>query len=177
MTCSYLSDSRLLAEPKEETAVSKAQQIWDIACCPVSGTTPCLGSGHETVMWGGELLCLPHVLENLMCVRVLLCLHMDTYMKTENLCYLFLHMCVHSFYAYVKINKIWINKITQLDAIHAFSVQMMKNHIPMKWGLCLYRSRPTDKTHWINVNLLQYQNILPSNEFYFFSLQFWIFSG
>lgn len=75
-------------------------------------------------------------LQNLMCVRVLLYLHMDIYIyiytKSENLCYLFLHMYVHSFYAYVKINKIQINKITQLDAIHVFFVQMMKNHIPMK---------------------------------------------
>lgn len=83
-------------------------------------------------MWGGELLCLPRVLQNWMYVRVLLCLHTDIYMKSENLCYLFLHMCVHSFSAYVKINKIQINKITQLDAIHPFFVQMMKNHIPMK---------------------------------------------
>ena len=94
-------------------------------------------------------------LQNLMCVRVLLYLHMDIYIyiytKSENLCYLFLHMYVHSFYAYVKINK--INKITQLDAIHVFFVQMMKNHIPMKWGLSLYRFRPTYKTRWINVNL------------------------
>lgn len=73
-------------------------------------------------------------LQNLMCVRVLLYLHTDIYIytKSENLCYLFLHMYVHSFYAYVKINKIQINKITQLDAIQVFFVQMMKNHIPMK---------------------------------------------
>lgn len=57
-------------------------------------------------------------LQNLMC-EVLLYLHTDIYIytKSENLCYLFLHMYVHSFYAYVKINKIQINKITQLDAI------------------------------------------------------------
>lgn len=94
------------------------------------------------------------------------------YMKSENLWYLFLHMCVHSFYAYVKKNKIRINKITQLDAIHAFFVQMMKNHIPTKWGLCFYRSRPTDKTHWINVNLYNTRIFCPQMNFIFFPYSF-----
>ena len=96
MTCFYLFDSRLLAEPKEETAVSKAEQIWDICLLSCLWDDPMFGEWgdrNETVMWGGELLCLPHVLENLMCVRVLLCLHTDTYMKTENLWYVSAYVC------------------------------------------------------------------------------------
>lgn len=42
------------------------------------GRLPCWGSGHETITWGGELLCLPRVYKT-WCVWGCFCIYIRTY--------------------------------------------------------------------------------------------------
>lgn len=123
-------------------------------------------------------------------MRVSVCIYLHTHIPVyvgiwkdirrseESKHILFVSLCVCALYinlhAYVKINKIQINQVSQLNAIHALGVQVTYLYPPVAaptiLQMCLYGSR-ADKTQWANVS---FYSLVPgyfSSKEIFFSLQ------